>query len=209
LDKPALREATLRNIWKAQQEMVSTETSSTNWAPKRRRGLVLKEFQRELTATEATVEYVFTDDALLALTISHNSATVSKLGRRDTVEALVDGLEPKSSNDHSIPRFTWWDHRGSAEWVQYDFGKPRKVSSTQVYWFDDTGAGSCRVPSSWKLLYQEGEHWKPVETASEFGTRLDTYNRVEFKSIETTGLRLEVQLQPEFSGGILEWKVNP
>jgi tetratricopeptide (TPR) repeat protein len=93
LVEPALREATLRNIWKAQQEMVSTETSSTNWAPKRRRGLVLKEFQRELTATEATVEYVFTDDALYALGISRTSATVSKLGRRDTVEALVHAYQ--------------------------------------------------------------------------------------------------------------------
>jgi hypothetical protein len=93
LGKPALREATLRNIWKAQQEMVSTETSSTNWAPKRRRGLVLKEFQRELTDTEATVEYVFTDDALYALGISRTSATVSKLGRRDTVEALVHAYQ--------------------------------------------------------------------------------------------------------------------
>ena len=95
LDKPALREATLRNIWKAQQEMVSTETSSTNWAPKGRRGLVLKEFQSALTATEATVEYVFTDDALYALAISRNSATVSKLGRRDTVEALIHAYQER------------------------------------------------------------------------------------------------------------------
>jgi CHAT domain-containing protein/tetratricopeptide (TPR) repeat protein len=95
LDKPALREATLRNIWEAQQEMVSTETSSTNWAPKRRRRLLLKEFQRELTATEATVEYVFTDDALYALAISRNSATVSKLGRRDTVEALIHAYQER------------------------------------------------------------------------------------------------------------------
>jgi hypothetical protein len=126
----------------------------------------------------------------------------------DTIEAMVDGLEPKSSNDHSIPRFTWWDHRGSAEWVQYDFGKRRKISSVEVYWFDDTGAGSCRVPQSWRLLYQDGERWKLVESNTDFGTRLDGYNHVEFKPVETTGLRLEAQLKPNFSGGILEWKLN-
>jgi hypothetical protein len=126
----------------------------------------------------------------------------------DTVEALVDGLEPKNSNDHNIPRFTWWDHRGSREWVQYDFGKPKIISSVEVYWFDDTGAGSCRVPQSWKLLYQEGERWKPVEAKGDFGTQTDTYNRVEFSPVRTTGLRLEAQLKPSFSGGILEWKVN-
>ena len=37
----------------------------------------------------------------------------------DTVEALMKAGQPKSSNDQSIPRFTWWDHRGTAEWVQY------------------------------------------------------------------------------------------
>jgi hypothetical protein len=31
---------------------------------------------------------------------------------------------------------------------------------------------------------------------------------VEFPAIATKQLRLEVQLQPQFSGGILEWKVN-
>lgn len=126
----------------------------------------------------------------------------------DTLEALIDGVEPKSSNDHDIPRFTWWDHRGSSEWVQYDFGKAQQVSSVQVYWFDDTGTGSCRVPQSWRVLYQDGEHWKPVEASSEFTTRTDTFNRVDFRPVKTTALRLEVQLKPEFSGGILEWKVG-
>jgi hypothetical protein len=32
---------------------------------------------------------------------------------------------------------------------------------------------------------------------------------VEFPAVETTALRIEVQLAHEFSGGILEWKVNP
>ena len=120
---------------------------------------------------------------------------------------MIDGLEPKNSNDHSIPRFTWWDQRGTAEWVQYDFTKPRKVSAVEVYWFDDAPHGGCRAPQSWKLFYHQGESWKPVESANGFGTRLDTYNRATFKPVETTGLRIEVQLQPNYSGGILEWKV--
>jgi hypothetical protein len=135
--------------------------------------------------------------------------SASHCNESDTVEAMVDGLEPKSSNDHTIPRFTWWDHRGSGEWVQYDFGKPRKVSAVAVYWYDDTGVGSCRAPQSWRVVWQEGEHWKPVDTTGEFGRKPDTYNQVKFKAVETTGLRLEVQLQPDFSGGILEWKINP
>jgi hypothetical protein len=124
----------------------------------------------------------------------------------DTVEALIDGREPRNSNDHSIPRFTWWDHRGTSEWVQYDFGKKRKVSSVEVYWFDDTGAGSCRVPQSWQVLFQEGNLWTPVQNQTGYPIARDTYNRVAFKPVTTTSLRIEVKLQPDFSGGILELK---
>jgi tetratricopeptide (TPR) repeat protein len=77
LDKPAQRESTLRTIWEVEQQMVSVETPASHWAPKRQRGLLLKEFQNELTPTEAVVEYVFTDDTLYALAISRSSANVS------------------------------------------------------------------------------------------------------------------------------------
>ncbi len=42
----------------------------------------------------------------------------------DALNALCDGIEPGTSGDHSIPRFTWWDHRGGAEWVQYTLVGP-------------------------------------------------------------------------------------
>ena len=125
----------------------------------------------------------------------------------DSLEAVNDGLVPKSSNDGSIPRFTWWDHRGTSEWIEWGFPKIRKASAVEVYWFDDTGKGQCRVPASWKLSYRVGEAWKPVEEAGAFGTKLDAFNRVSFKPVECNGLRIEVQLQPEFSGGILEWRI--
>jgi hypothetical protein len=125
----------------------------------------------------------------------------------DTPDACFDGKEPKDSNDHSIPRFTWWDHTGTTEWIARPFDKPTKVSAVSVYWFDDTrNGGGCRVPKSWRLVYQSGGEWKPVEGAATFGTSLDKYNHVAFTPVTTTALRIEVQLQPQFSGGILEWK---
>jgi len=126
----------------------------------------------------------------------------------DSVEAIVDNIEPKNSHDGSIPRFTWWDHRGTSEWVEYGFAKPRKVSSVEVYWFDDGPNGGCRAPESWKLFYRVGEAWVPAEQPSALTTHLDKYNNVSFKEVETTGLRIEAQLRPGFSAGILEWKVS-
>ncbi len=136
-------------------------------------------------------------------------ASASHVFGADTVEALNDGMEPASSHDQAVPRFTWWDHKGTTEWVQYDFGAPRTVSSAAVYWFDDTGQGQCRIPKSWRLLYKEGDTWKPVADASGYGTARDRDNRVRFAPVRTTALRVEVQLQEGFSGGILEWKVEP
>jgi hypothetical protein len=141
-----------------------------------------------------------------ALQVSPISA--SHCFENDSVDAVIDGKVPKLSNDATIPRFTWWDRRGTVEWIQYEFVKPRKVSAAEVYWFDDTGRGSCRAPQSWKLFYREGEEWKPVESSGEFGTKLDGFNRVSFRPVEASGLRIEAQLQAGFSGGILEWRVG-
>jgi hypothetical protein len=126
----------------------------------------------------------------------------------DSVQALADSREPASSHDQSIPRFTWWDHRGTTEWVQYDFDDPATVSAVEVYWFEDAPRGECRFPESWKLLYHDGQTWQEVPDASGFSTAADTFNRVRFEPVKTTALRLEVQLKPGFSGGILQWNVQ-
>lgn len=135
-------------------------------------------------------------------------ATASHVYGGDTLDALNDGLEPARSSDESIPRFTWWDHKGTPEWVQYTFPKPTTVSGVAVYWFDDTGKGECRVPLAWNLLYKEGSDWKPVEATMGYGTTRDQYNRVTFRPVTTSALQIVVRLQDGFSGGILEWKVE-
>jgi len=134
---------------------------------------------------------------------------VSHCRRGDTPDALSDKLLPKNSNDHSIPRLTWWDHKGTSEWVQYDFAGARKVSGVDVYWFDDTGRGYCRVPQSWRVLYEQKGEFKPVSNAGACGVDKDKFNKVSFDTVETKSMRVEVTLQAGFSGGILEWRVYP
>ena len=138
---------------------------------------------------------------------SQARASASHCWPRDTVAALNDQIDPPNSHDLGPPRFTWWDHRGTKEWVQYDFKERARVSAVEVYWFDDRATGHCRVPQSWRLLYRDGKAWKPVAGASGWGAERDRFNRVTFTPVATDGLRIEVQLQPECSGGILEWRV--
>ena len=126
----------------------------------------------------------------------------------DTTAALNDGILPSSSDDQTIPRFTWWDHKGTEEWVEYDYGQPRRIDHCAVYWFDDTGRGQCRVPASWQIQYLDGIDWKPVKPDGAYGLAKDRFNAVSFSPIETRSLRLVAQLQWKFSAGILEWTVN-
>jgi uncharacterized protein len=125
----------------------------------------------------------------------------------DTVDAVADGVVPRNSIDHSIPRFTWWPRKGGAEWIEVSFDKPRTFSSAEVYWFDDTGRGECRVPAGWKLLVRDGDAWKPVASKGGHGVAKDAWNRIEFDPVSAAALRIEAQLQEGFSGGILEWRL--
>jgi hypothetical protein len=137
-----------------------------------------------------------------------NTARAGASHNNDQASAVNDSIDPKHSNDHDVPRFTWWNHKGGTEWIQLDLAKPTTVSSIDVYWFDDTGRGQCRVPASWKLLYRSGSDWKPVQNDSQFATDRDVFNHVNFKSVTTGALRIEVELQEKFSSGVLEWKVK-
>ncbi len=120
---------------------------------------------------------------------------------------IIDGEEPAASDDSSS-YFDWWPVNGSSEWVELTFEKAATVSEASVYWFDDTGHGGVRVPAAWKLLYREGAEWKPVEPAGAYGVERNQYNRVAFRAVTTTALRLELQAQPKVSIGIQEWKVK-
>lgn len=126
----------------------------------------------------------------------------------DTVDAVHDGIVPQNSGDQSIPRFTWWDRRGSEEWIESRFDAPREVQAVAVYWFDDTGRGSCRVPRTWHLEARVGEQWRPVTAEGAYGVAKDTFNRVAFQPLTTDRLRIVVQLGEGVSGGILEWRIE-
>ncbi|MCX6234388.1 MAG: glycoside hydrolase family 127 protein [Bacteroidetes bacterium] len=138
-------------------------------------------------------------------------ASMSKISASSVVKnlrALNDQYEPANSNDHSIIYYHWWPEKNSTEWVQYDFDKEQKISSSKVYWFDDETDGECRVPASWKLSYKAGEDWLPVENLNPYSVNKDRFNVVNFKKIKTSALRLEVQFPKEYSAGIFEWTVE-
>ena len=137
-------------------------------------------------------------------------ATTSKVTTspsRMNSRGINDGEEPASSSEPGSS-FDWWPKKGTTEWIEYTFEKSATVSQVEVYWFDDTGRGEVRVPQSWRVLYNNGETWKPIENTNPYSLEKDRYNKVTFKPVTTAGLRLEVTSQQNWSAGIQEWKVK-
>ena len=137
-----------------------------------------------------------------------STATVTT--SRGTNRSAINDLHEATSSADESSFFHWWPKKGSLEWVEYKLKAPATVSEAQVYWFDDTGHGECRVPQSWKLFYRVAgsDAWTPVETSDAYGVALDQYNTVKFKPVTATEFRLEVQLQADWSAGIEQWKLK-
>jgi len=140
------------------------------------------------------------------LGVAADEVKVSHCYQGDTVASINDLTEPQSPVDR--PHHSFWPHQGTKEWVEYHFHRPRRFSSTEIYWLDDTPGGGCPVPESWRLFYRDGEQWMPVKNTGPFGVIKGAFNRVEFEPIETAALRIEVQSRPGFGSGIIEWDIR-
>jgi hypothetical protein len=153
-------------------------------------------------------------------------ATASSAGHFAPPSAMNDGHVGQSSGDLDVPRFLWSDRYGTAEWAQYSFPRPREVSWVEVYWADEEVSrssgrvphdvrltaptdGRVRLPAWWRLVYWDGSAWQPAADNAEYGVARDQFNRVTFRPVLTTALRIEAQLRPRQSAGIVEWRVGP
>lgn len=139
---------------------------------------------------------------------SASKASSTRTNWQFIVNAVNDQHEPKSSGDRLKRHFDWWPAKGTNQWVQYDFAKSTRVSAVDVYWFDDTGIGECRLPKAWRVLYHDNGEWKAVSNPAGYSCEGNRYNRATFDAVETDGLRLDVQLPERFSSGLLQWKVE-
>lgn len=143
-----------------------------------------------------------------ALVPASFEAKASHCCETDTTDALCDGIEPKGSGDRKLRRLTFWPHRGSEEWVSYELPEAEEVSGAEVYWFDDTGVGACRVPASWKVQVKASSEapWRDVTT--ERPGVANRFNGVSFAPARAKAVRLVVKLRKDFSGGVLKWNLK-
>ena len=142
-------------------------------------------------------------------TLASESKIISSTEKMPALTAINDRLVPKDENDRSVPYTHWWPKNGTTEWLGYEFPEESTVQSTTVYWYDDGPWGGCRVPQSWRILYQDTQgNWIPVTGADGYPTDKGTACTVNFEPVTTKALRLEVVLPNDNSAGVFEWIVK-
>lgn len=141
-------------------------------------------------------------------TKSKNAKVLSSVKNARMLRAVNDHYVPQDSTDREAAYLHWWPEKDTTEWVEYHFDEIKKISESSVYWFDDGPWGGCRIPASWKILYESDKGWIPVQNTDNYKVSKSEFNTVNFTPVETKAVRLEVVLPKEFSAGIFEWKIN-
>ena len=138
-----------------------------------------------------------------------SESKVTSGSRVPALSSINDRLVPRDENDRSVPYTHWWPKKASTEWLAYEFPQPATVQTCTVYWFDDAPWGGCRVPKSWRILYQDEKgQWQPVEGADKYPTVRGAACTVNFNPVKTKAVRLEVTQPDDFSSGLFEWIVK-
>jgi hypothetical protein len=142
-------------------------------------------------------------------TLASESKVSSSTEKMPALSAINDRLVPKDENDRSVPYTHWWPKNGTTEWLGYEFPAESTVQSATVYWYDDGPWGGCRVPQSWRILYQDAQgNWTPVTGVDSYPTDKGAACTVNFDPVKTKALRLEVVLPADNSAGLFEWIVK-
>ena len=137
------------------------------------------------------------------------AVTVSFRNSNSDPRGINDGFVPAGSKELSPQQMHFWNHKGGQEWVQYTFANPITISSSKVYWFDDTGRGECRIPKSWVMQVLDGGEWKTLslKPGSKFSLNLDGWNEIQFSPVKGREFRILVDQQDNWSSGIHEWQI--
>ncbi|MBE0536839.1 MAG: glycoside hydrolase family 127 protein [Phycisphaerae bacterium] len=122
-----------------------------------------------------------------------------------SLDAIKDQIVPVNSADSSGLQLDFWPHKGTTEWVQFEWDGTRDISCVKVYWFDDTGRGECHLPASWRILYRDADgKWQPAKNKGPYTAEKDAFNQVNIEPVKTSAIKLEVVLQDNWSAGIHE-----
>lgn len=136
---------------------------------------------------------------------------VSSTSDSANLQTLNDGLIPLAGRRGSGgPRTLTIRGSGKPQWVQYAFPEESQIETCQVYFVADSGRdNSSQLPNSWRLLYRDGDEWRPVRASSAYAAQPNEFSTVNFEPVRTAAMRLELELDEGKSTDLAEWRVGP
>lgn len=154
-------------------------------------------------------------DSLVQINATNgNKASTNYVSSWENLSGIYDLYDPSNSGDKGQSAFGNWDSNSSTvgtwNWVQYSFPSAKTISSSEVYWWDDSLG--ITIPDSCYLSYFDQATNKFIKingtagTQKNGGIKKDTYNYIYFKADSTTQIRLNF-LGKQKAQGILEWKI--
>lgn len=174
-------------------------------------------------------ELTTTRDVTVTLTEKESSA---ELGAQATIttsgsapwenpQRVNDADTPASSSPGAGNGWGTWGQaaNGTSEsrqaWIRYSWDSPVRLSSTDVYWYDDLGGTRMPRADTWVVEHStDGSTWTPVvlTEGSTYAGALtrDRYNHLDFEAVEASHLRIRVWgVQGSGAGtGVLRWRAN-
>ncbi len=154
--------------------------------------------------------------AIITLTpIGDNMAFIANVSATYTsswekLSSVNDGAVSSVSNSSECSHWGTWGHADvTSETITYTWGLPVKLSSSELYIWND--GGGIQSPTSYVYEYLDSEGvWTEVTNAAGYEINLDGFNITTFDEILTTGFRITMEKESDSSEvglGLVEWRV--
>ncbi|GAA4562953.1 galactose-binding domain-containing protein [Planotetraspora kaengkrachanensis] len=169
----------------------------------------------------ATVSVTLAKKDVVAEFGSTASITTSGTASWENHSRVNEATTPSSSNPGAGNGWgNWGQPRNGTSpaneaWIQYQWTSPVRLSSTDIYWYDDNGG--TRRPTATTYAVEtstDGTTWTPVTLTggSSYANGLATnaYNRFNFEPVTTSRIRIRIWgLMSGGAGtGVLRWRAN-
>jgi hypothetical protein len=116
---------------------------------------------------------------------------------------LNDGLEPTDTGP--LPAWRWGRGDNRPLWVQYVWEQPVTTAEVRLFWWDHEE--STELPSSYRILYLDGDEYREVQNPRGLALESGAFNTTTFDPVTTTSLRVEATDPGRFPVTLLEWAV--
>ncbi|WP_229075830.1 glycoside hydrolase family 43 protein [Actinoplanes sp. DH11] len=131
------------------------------------------------------------------------TVSTSHVSSWESLAAVNNGGTPVNSQDRSNLVYGNWPQQGT-QWIEYRWPTSRSVNKSSVYWFDDNQG--IDLPASCQLQYWNGSQYVNVDSQSTCSVDGNVENAINFDTVNTTRLRLQMTSRTGVSTGVLEWK---